>query len=247
MIEKPYQQIPIQEIGEPLVPISSTALALVSPHPYQQLGAPYGEQSPYSLRQGVLAALLHAQQTLQQIQPGWRIQIFDAYRPLAVQQFMVDHTLANLIQVKGLDPKQISPQQRRDLLSDVYQFWALPSEDPATPPPHSTGAAVDLTLLDHLGQPVAMGGAIDELSCRSYPNYYGEQPDAQSQHYHHHRQLLYRIMRTAGFHQHPQEWWHFCLGDQMWAWLERQIASGQAVSARYGRMPLAKGSTLDDD
>ena len=36
-------------------------------------------------------------------------------------------------------------------------------------------------------------------------------------------------METAGFAQHPNEWWHFSLGDQLWAWR----TGGQ--TARYGR------------
>ncbi|MCZ0900835.1 D-alanyl-D-alanine dipeptidase, partial [Microcoleus sp. HI-ES] len=38
-----------------------------------------------------------------------------------------------------------------------------------------------------------------------------------------------------GFQQHPNEWWHFCLGDQMWAWLTNQNNSGSQLIARYGR------------
>jgi D-alanyl-D-alanine dipeptidase len=29
------------------------------------------------------------------------------------------------------------------------------------------------------------------------------------------------MMKKAGFHRHPNEWWHFCLGDQMWVWLSQ--------------------------
>jgi D-alanyl-D-alanine dipeptidase len=81
---KPYQQVPILESGEPLVPLPLAQLAVVSPHPYMALGAPYGDRSPYWVRQGVLDALLQAQDRLTQAQPGWRLQIFDAYRPIPV-------------------------------------------------------------------------------------------------------------------------------------------------------------------
>ena len=29
-------------------------------------------------------------------------------------------------------------------------------------------------------------------------------------------------MTEAGLAQHPQEWWHFCYGERMWAWLTGQ-------------------------
>jgi D-alanyl-D-alanine dipeptidase len=101
---KPYQTIPILECGEPLVPIPLEQFAVEAPHPYEKLGAPYTEASPYYLRQSVLRALITAQSQLQQQYRGWRIQIFDAYRPVAVQQFMVDHTFSEVVQAQKFNP-----------------------------------------------------------------------------------------------------------------------------------------------
>lgn len=230
---KPYQRIPILECGEPLVPIPSEPFAVESPHPYEKLGAPYGDTSPYHLRESVIAALMTAQAELQQRHAGWRIQIFDAYRPVAVQQFMVNHTFAEVVQSQQLDPDTLSDDQRDDILKQVYQIWAVPSPNPKTPPPHSTGAAIDLTLVDATGQRIDMGSAIDELSARSHPDYYANQPDKP---YHEHRQVLRDVMYSAGFCRHPGEWWHFCLGDQMWAWLCNQDNPRVTMTARYGRV-----------
>ena len=143
---KPYQQIPILECGEPLVAIPLDLFAVESPHPYQKLGAPYGERSPYHLRQSVLNNLIQAQNFLQRHHPHWRIQIFDAYRPVAVQQFMVDYTF-NQVQ-KELAPSNLSVAECQAIWEQVYQIWAVPSSNPHTPPPHSTGGAVDVTLVD---------------------------------------------------------------------------------------------------
>jgi D-alanyl-D-alanine dipeptidase len=233
---KPYQAIPIEDCQEPLVPIPAATFDLVQPHPYEQLGAPYGDRSPYCLRQGVLAALIEAQGWLQQQQPGWRLQIFDAFRPIAVQRFMVEHTLADLAWAQGLDPQVLSTEQRQILMAEVLNFWAWPSDDPATPPPHSTGAALDVTLLDASGSPVAMGSPIDEVSPRSFPDHFQHSPVELEQQFHHHRQVLNGAMTRAGFQRHPHEWWHFSLGDQLWAWLQRQRLGQEAV-ARYGRAP----------
>ena len=230
---KPYQKIPILECGEPLVPIPLEQFALESPHPYQKLGAPYGETSPYYLRQSVLTAIIAAQSELQQRHPGWRIQIFDAYRPVAVQQFMVDHTFAEVVQTQKLYPDVLSNNQRQAILEQVYKIWAVPSLDPMTPPPHSTGGAVDITLVDATGQTIDMGSVIDELSPRSHPDYYANSPEQQ---YHTNRQLLRDVMQSAGFQRHPGEWWHFCLGDQMWAWLCNQENPCETLTARYGRV-----------
>lgn len=229
---KPHHQVPIVECGEPLVAIPQDVFAIEQPHPYEKLGAPYGSKSPYFLRQSVLEQLLAAQIDLSQRFPGWKIQIFDAYRPIAVQQFMVDYTLRELACAAGQSIESLTPVQRQALLEQVYQFWAVPNYNPLTPPPHSTGAAIDVTLVDAAGQVVDMGSPIDEISDRSRPDYFADCSHAESA-FHAHRQLLRQIMESSGFCQHPNEWWHFSIGDQMWAWFEGDRANTLLVAC-YG-------------
>ncbi len=229
---KPYQQIAIAECGESLVPIPLEIFAVESPHPYQLLGATYAEMSPYYLRKSVLNSLIKAQKYLQSKHPGWRIQIFDAYRPIAVQQFMVDYTFNQVVEMQKLNIANLSPAKHEDIWQQVYQIWAVPSLNPLTPSPHSTGAAIDITLVDDTGKVVNMGSPIDELSPASHPNYFADSNLSA----HQHRQLLQEVMEFAGFARHPGEWWHFCQGDQMWAWLSNTINPNNPVVARYGRV-----------
>jgi zinc D-Ala-D-Ala dipeptidase len=233
---KSYQQIPILECGEPLVPIPLEQFAVESPHPYAKVGAPYGDRSPYYLRESVLNSLIQAQTQLQRQYPYWRIQIFDAYRPVEVQQFMVNYTFAEAAQAQGFNRDNLSETQREAILEQVYQIWAVPSFDFATPPPHSTGAAVDVTLVDDAGKAVEMGSPIDEMSARSHPDYFANSTNSREQQYHFHRQLLHDVMVSAGFLRHPNEWWHFSQGDQLWAWLSNQVNPTNFVKARYGRL-----------
>jgi len=226
---KPYQTIPIQECGEALVAIPPAQFAILTPHPYVALGAPYGSYSPYFLRQGVLKKLVTAQAYVSAHHAGWKLQIFDAYRPIPVQQFMVDHTVVQLATDQGLDAATIDDDTRLHLQTQVSKFWAMPSDNPDTPPPHSTGAAVDLTLIDAEGAVVDMGSEIDEISPRSYPDHFANEKGDEAQQLHHHRQILAQTMSKAGFRQHPNEWWHFSSGDQLWAWQE-----GNGAIARYG-------------
>lgn len=233
---KPYQDIPIEDCGEPLVCIPLEKFAVELPHPYEKLGAEYEDKSPYCLRQGVLKSLEVAQLLLDKSYPGWKLKIYDAYRPIGVQQFMVDYTFQCLVKDYGWEDRTISAQQRQDIWEKVYQLWAIPSTDPATPPPHSTGSAIDLTLLNETGEIVVMGGEIDELSPRSNPNYYITSTRIIERQYHRHRQILNQVMTKAGFLRHPKEWWHFSLGDQMWAWLHNQKNPDNPLKARYGRV-----------
>lgn len=238
---KPYLSISITECGESLVAIPTT-FALVQPHAYQSLGAEYGDKSPFYLREGVLRCLEKSQKHLQSMKPNWHIRIFDAYRPVTVQKLMVDLTFRQLTEARGWDGDNLTPAQNTEIMDLVLQFWAIPSLDRNTPPPHSTGAAIDVTLQDDRGQEVNMGSDIDEVSPRSFPDYFRTNDEPEMQQFHANRELLYAVMTHSGFQRHPNEWWHFSLGDQMWAWLVNQKSGGTHPAgnrpsevARYGR------------
>ena len=229
---KPYRTLPIAECGEPLVAIPTGPFLFTTPAPYIALGASYGDSNPWMLRAGVLQALLVAKAMLETHQPGWQLKLFDAYRPNSVQDFMVNHEFLQLS--GGRPPETLDEAERAGLWERAYRIWAEPSTDPATPPPHSTGAALDLTLADNQGQDIPMGSPIDENSDRSNPDYFVSRDAAV----HANRQLLLHIMTAAGFRRHPFEWWHFSLGDQMWAWQALQDAPQSQIMARYGRADL---------
>ena len=223
MALRPWSPIPIRDNGEALEDLPAELLRL-EPHPYASLCAPYGmDATPFRLRPGVIQRLLEAQALLQQRQPHWRLAIFDAWRPLAVQRFMVRHALEQECRNRGLDPDDPSPALG-EVERLVARFWAPPSADPATPPPHSTGGAVDLTLADGEGRPLAMGGAIDALGAVS-------DPGSREADWHGRRCLLAQCLASVEFAQHPNEWWHFSYGDQLWAWRH-----GRSVAC-YGRCP----------
>lgn len=241
---KPYRTIPINECGEPLVPIPRENFLFFDPPPYLAFGAPYGDESPWMLRAGVLKALREVQQRLVNLRPDWKIMVFDAYRPNAVQKFMVAREFHLIAEAEGLNPHNLSPEQQAKVSAKVFRIWGMPSEDPTTPPPHSTGGAVDITLADQTGAEVHMGSPIDENSDRSNPDYFAEAVDEQGRQAHQNRELLNAIMTASGFVRHHAEWWHFSLGDQYWAWRQRETnpASSAAASmnARYGRADLVK-------
>jgi D-alanyl-D-alanine dipeptidase len=137
---RPWSPVPIEDPGEPLVDLPATLWRL-EPHPYQALGAPYGSgASPFRLRRAVITRLETAQGLLQQQRPQWRLAIFDAWRPIAVQAFMVRQSFRGTCLQRGLDPDAVGAAQAA-VAAEVDRFWAPPSTDPATPPPHSTGAA----------------------------------------------------------------------------------------------------------
>ncbi|AFY58793.1 D-alanyl-D-alanine dipeptidase [Rivularia sp. PCC 7116] len=233
---RPYHNIEIVECREALIQIPLEDFAVESPHPYEKLGAPYGEHSPYFVRETIVDYLIVAQSYLQQLRPDWQIQIFDAYRPVAVQKFMVNHTFSQAVREKGLTELSLQAAQKQSIWEEVFKIWAEPSLDEKTPPPHSTGGAVDVTLVDEMGQVVDMGSPIDELSERSLPDYYAQIKVELAPRYHANRLLLKDVMEKAGFARNPREWWHFSFGDQMWAWLKNEENADNSCVACYGRL-----------
>ena len=222
-VDRPWNNLPILNIDEPLVFLPSELLR-IEPHPYVSLGAPYGKyQNPWQLRQDVVRRLVSAQESLIKENANLRLAIFDAWRPIAVQEFMIDYEIKKACLTRQLNPScKDHYAQYQELLEEISLFWAPPSKDPKKPPPHSTGAAVDLTLSNKLGEPLMMGGEIDEIGEVSSPEFYkdvaNDRPESEFSLWHSRRKLLAHVMFSAGFEQHPKEWWHFSFGDQLWGW-----------------------------
>tara|TARA_B100000700_G_scaffold324528_1_gene430894 strand:+ start:624 stop:1343 length:720 start_codon:yes stop_codon:yes gene_type:complete len=219
---KPWSKYPINECGEVLksLPLSIKRL---EPHPYFILGAPYEKgMDPWRVRSGLIPLLLEAENRLQYYHPDFRLAIFDAWRPISVQSFMVEYTINQECQKRGISRCSSEDHLYKldDVIKEVSMFWAEPSKDPSNPPPHSTGAAIDITLSYVSGPLVDMGGAIDEIGVISRPDYYKDKAkvDSKAMLWNSRRNLLAEILLKVGFVQHPNEWWHFSFGDQLWAW-----------------------------
>jgi D-alanyl-D-alanine dipeptidase len=230
------RSIRIQENGEPLKPIPNESFSFEDSHLYAGAGAPYGEASPYFLRQGVLERLIEAQRALELEISGHRFKIIDGFRPKAVQIYMRQFVHDGYARKAGLDPNNLTPEQDSQMWDKVNLLWATPSTDPSKPPPpHSTGAALDLTIVDPSGQELNMGSGFDEASPRILPSYYANRETLEAVEICENRELLNRVMTSAGFHRLTHEWWHFSYGDQMWALLE-SLKTGRETSAIYGEV-----------
>ncbi len=224
---KPWNNIEINECNEPLISIPESIFRL-TPHPYISLGAPYlNGADPWVLRKGVLNKLKDAQKNLSDSNPRLQIALFDAWRPISVQKFMFNYTIQETCKSRGIDINDHSETETiSEIIEEISCFWAEPSFNPSSPPPHSTGAAIDLTLADMNGDPLDLGGEIDFIGAKSSPNFYEKDSSSLScplhKIFHARRSLLCSVMEQAGFVQHPNEWWHFSYGDQLWSWLSKQ-------------------------
>lgn len=141
--------------------------------------------------------------------------VHDAYRPLAIQQYFHDEWMPTRVR------KRFPHFTAGEVAAEVEKYWAAPSVSESSPAPHSTGAAVDLTLcfLD-TGRELFMGSIFDDVSELAHTGYYEFNCDERiysNVEARANRRILYWAMTDAGFVNHPNEWWHFSWGDQMWA------------------------------
>jgi D-alanyl-D-alanine dipeptidase len=129
------------------------------------------------LRDEAAAALALANEDLQR--EGFRIKIFDAYRPVRASEAMVAWAQRT---------------NRTDLLRDGYI---------AARSRHNLGAAVDVTLIDvRSGNEVPMGTAFDTFSLAAHT------ANARGG-FAANRQRLKKALERHGFQNYENEWWHF--------------------------------------
>ena len=227
---KPWYRIPIVDNDEKLISIP-TGIDFIEPHPYLALGAPYkSKRSIWSLREDVVSRLVMANEYLQTIYNDYSLILYDSWRPLEVQSYMFYLAFESESNKRGL---KIHPNERNsypEIIKEVEKFWAYPSFDDNCPPPHSTGGAIDLTIADGSGKLIDMGCEIDNMDVSASPEFYKDRISTESIIWDDRRNLLKKVMIKFGFVQHPNEWWHFSYGDQLWAWVN------QKRNAIYGKI-----------
>ena len=130
---------------------------------------------------------------------GYRLKIFDAYRPAsAVKHFVLWGIEDQDIRMK---PYFYPNLNKEELFIEGYI---------AKQSSHSRGSTVDLTLLDmKTGKELDMGSPFDLFDDRSHPDY----KDVTKVQYEN-RMLLQSVMVRNGFVPNDCEWWHFTLEDE---------------------------------
>ena len=132
---------------------------------------------------------------------GYRLKVFDAYRP----QMAVDHFVR-----WARDPDDI--RMKKYFYPDLEKKDVIPSGYIAEHSGHTRGSTVDLTLFDMaVQQDLDMGGTFDFFGELSHPDYPGV-----SEVQHANRMLLQRLMVKHGFRALETEWWHFTLENEPW-------------------------------
>ena len=133
------------------------------------------------------------------VEKGYRLKIFDAYRP----QRAVNHFAEWAKDVDDTKMKEyFYPEEDKSVLFEKGYINAKSG--------HSRGSTVDLTLFDmKTEKEVDMGGTFDYFGLKSHPDYKGVTPRQYEN-----RMILREAMMNHGFKPLAEEWWHFTLKDE---------------------------------
>lgn len=133
------------------------------------------------------------------IAQGYRLKIYDAYRP----QKAVDHFVRWAEDTADVKMKEyFYPDLEKDVLFPLGYI--------AEHSGHSRGSTVDLTLFDMKTEKEAdMGGTFDFFGELSHPDY----KDITDEQYAN-RMILREAMLRHGFKPLDEEWWHFTLENE---------------------------------
>ena len=157
-----------------------------------------GYEEPVALlTKEAAAALLEVSEELKE--KGYRLKIYDAYRPqMAVTNFVE--------WAEDTDDTRMKEFFYPDLEKDVL----FPQGYIAEHSGHSRGSTVDLTLFDmETEKELDMGGTFDFFGELSHPDY-KEITEEQFNN----RMILRDAMLEHGFRPLETEWWHFTLDDE---------------------------------
>lgn len=128
----------------------------------------------------------------------------ECYRPMSVQKKFWDNYSALL--------RRRNPSWSEDQIYDECSKLNAPLEVA----PHTTGGAVDLTLIDRNENWLDMGTEFNasphETDGATYTKAENISDKARTN-----REILNVAMSRAGFINYPTEWWHWSYGDKYWA------------------------------
>ncbi|MEU8794595.1 M15 family metallopeptidase [Streptomyces sp. NPDC048643] len=209
MSDRRVAAMPVRDCGEDLVDVRSHGLH-VDDRKYDAAGA------WAHARQGVLTRLLHAQSVLP---VGVALLFIEGFRPPALQKEYFESYSAKLARANPLWP----PAELRTAASRFVS--------PPEIAPHSAGAAVDVTLVDHQGRELDMGTRVNASPEESDGACYTDAPNLSAR-ARTNRATLGSALSTAGLINYGTEWWHWSFGDRYWALQTQQPA------ALYGPVEL---------
>ncbi|WP_058309151.1 M15 family metallopeptidase [Gracilibacillus massiliensis] len=223
------KEIMIKESGEKLMNVKDYKSQRIIEEPmYSHLNIT-GALSHCYLRESVLDLL---EKAAQKLPSGYQFVIWDGFRPYHVQKAIYDQFFE---QIKRENPHA----SKKEWSEKTENFVSWPSIDKNAPAPHTTGGAVDLTIINEFGEYLDFGTEFDDFSEMANTAYFEKKATIQKltlreQNILENRRLLYHSLIEVGFSNYHQEWWHFDYGNPWWAQNKEQSTAIYGVADLEG-------------
>jgi D-alanyl-D-alanine dipeptidase len=192
-------KIPIKDNGEKLIQVKDKCPRMII-----RLGAYIKKDGNKACKDACLVRETVSQKLglAQSLLPkGYRLMLRCGHRSLNVQKKRYDW-MHNKLKKKYPD---WTPEKLRE---ETSKCVAPPDIIPA----HSTGGAIDLSIIGPDGRQLDMGAQMGMFTDKTYTN-----SDKISSKAKKNRMLLIDVMTKTGFINYPTEWWHWSYGDRYWA------------------------------
>lgn len=216
MVNAQFQSYIIRENNEPLVDLSK--LDFILEPTYFNQG--FSNDKRMFLREGVAKKLEEIQKELK----IYKLKIWDGFRSRVVQN--------NIYQKFWNELRQQHPDWDNEKLKIEVGVFITVATDTKMIPPHATGGAVDLTLVNLEGKEINLGTHFDHFGTKAHSAYFDEN-DIDNM-VRRNRILLREAMFSKDFIEYSDEWWHFDYGNQLWA---MELHKPYAI---YGEAPTPK-------
>lgn len=201
--------IEVKENSDPLVNIAFDDTIIIGPPPL------VANNSNYTfMRSTVYEKLKMAQSLLPQ---GLRFCLYEAYRSFELQQQIFDERFAKL--------RSENPSLSYDeIFTEATKFVSPVTnlDGSRNIPPHTTGAAVDVYLVNDAGDVVDMGIHLDDTYNDLHATFCRTDSKLISTEAQKNRQLMTNALSHVGFVNYPTEYWHWSYGDRYWAYMTQQ-------------------------
>jgi zinc D-Ala-D-Ala dipeptidase len=213
--------IPIMDNHEAMVDLTEQNEIMYGPSPEVPNNHDYTK-----MRKTVYEKLVKAQRLLP---TGIRFCLYEAYRSLELQKKLFD---TRLLKLKQQHPEWSYEQlflETTKLVSPVINL-----DESVNIPPHSTGGAIDIYLVNAKGEALDMGihprdwieDSEDPLSASTSSHI-----SAQAQK---NRKIMSKALSALGFVNYPTEYWHWSYGDRYWAYFKKRP---YAIYSSYQEAP----------
>ncbi|MBS1716570.1 MAG: dipeptidase [Armatimonadetes bacterium] len=189
-------KIKIIENGEPLVDFLEGAPRLFQDRPR------FHYKRETLIRKSVAEMLRQASENLPK---GYKLAVIEGWRPPHIQKRMHATNVERF--------RKLHPEWPKNILYRTANRYTAPMSK-ISPPPHTTGGAVDLLLAREDGSICNHIGPYELMDPRCYAfDAKGLSEEARET-----RAILKAAIEPTGLTNYPSEYWHWSYGDQGWAY-----------------------------